>query len=86
MMYLTQKDWRPVKTAGVHTRAFPLRMVTDILECFEHAKVVLDPFGGSGTVGVGCMRLNRNYILIEKEDKYVEYAKDRLTAESKELI
>jgi adenine specific DNA methylase Mod len=39
---------------------------------------VLDPFAGSGTTGVACKNLNRNYILIEKEPEYVEIIKKRL--------
>jgi len=33
---------------------------------------ILDPFAGTGTTGVICQRLNRNYILIEKTPEYVE--------------
>jgi DNA modification methylase len=41
--------------------------------------IVLDPFAGSGTTGVACKNLNRNYILIEKEPEYVKIAEARLT-------
>lgn len=40
--------------------------------------VVLDPFGGSGTVGVVALKLGRNYILIEQNPEYVEMANKRL--------
>jgi site-specific DNA-methyltransferase (adenine-specific) len=40
--------------------------------------IVLDPFAGSGTTGVACKNLNRNYILIEKEPEYVEIANERI--------
>ena len=39
---------------------------------------VLDPFCGSGTTGVACKKLSRNFIGIEKEEKYYKIAKDRL--------
>jgi DNA modification methylase len=29
--------------------------------------LVLDPFAGSGTTGVACRQLNRNFILIERD-------------------
>jgi len=32
--------------------------------------IVLDPFGGSGTVGVVAGRLKRNYVLIELSPEY----------------
>ena len=34
----------------------------------------------SGTTGVACKNLGRNYILIEKEKKYVEIVRDRIKA------
>jgi site-specific DNA-methyltransferase (adenine-specific) len=41
--------------------------------------LVLDNVAGSGTTGVACKNLNRNYILIEKEPEYIEIIKKRLT-------
>ena len=41
-------------------------------------ETVLDPFMGSGSTGVACMNTNRNFIGIEKDDKYFEIAKNRL--------
>jgi modification methylase len=73
-----KKEWKAVGTRGSHTRAFPEKMVEDILKCFPDAKLVLDPFAGSGTTGVACKNLNRNYILIEKELEYVEIINKRL--------
>ena len=40
--------------------------------------IVLDPFAGSGTTGIACKNLNRQFILIEKEPEYVEIIKKRL--------
>lgn len=43
------------------------------------AGIVMDPFGGSGTVGVVAARLKRDYVLIELNPKYIEdIAKPRL--------
>jgi len=42
--------------------------------------VVLDITAGSGTTGVACKKLNRNYILIEKDPKYVKMAEERINA------
>lgn len=41
--------------------------------------IVLDNCAGSGTTGVACKNLNRNYILIEKELEYIEIINKRLT-------
>jgi DNA modification methylase len=42
------------------------------------AKVVLDPFMGSGTTGVACMNLGRKFIGIEIEPKYFDIACERI--------
>ena len=39
---------------------------------------ILDPFMGSGTTGVACKELGRNFIGIEIEPKYFEIAKRRI--------
>ncbi|GAA7103112.1 hypothetical protein VN0435_04230 [Helicobacter pylori] len=40
--------------------------------------IVLDPFMGSGTTGLACKRLKRNFIGIESEKEYFQIAKERL--------
>ena len=40
--------------------------------------LVLDNCAGSGTTGVACKNLNRNYILIEKEPEYIDIINKRL--------
>ena len=35
---------------------------------------------GSGTTGVACKKLHRNFIGIEKEEKYYQIAKERIEA------
>lgn len=47
--------------------------------------VVLDPFCGSGTTGVACLRLGRRFIGIEREPKYAAVARERLRAEANGL-
>ncbi len=44
--------------------------------------VILDPFGGSGTTGVAALRLGRRVIVVEREAKFVDVCRERLTAES----
>lgn len=72
-----------------HPTEKPLILIKHLIEI--HSKendLVLDPFAGSGTTGVACKNLNRNYILIEKEPEYVKIANERikqqLTEEGKE--
>ena len=51
-----------------------------ILTYTNKGDLVLDNCAGSGTTGVACKNLGRNYILIEKEEKYVEIAQRRINA------
>jgi DNA modification methylase len=40
---------------------------------------VLDPFMGSGTTGIACVNLGRKFIGIEREPKYFDIARRRIT-------
>jgi site-specific DNA-methyltransferase (adenine-specific) len=44
----------------------------------NEGETVLDNCAGSGTTGVACQNTGRNYILIEKEQKYIDIIKTRL--------
>lgn len=44
---------------------------------------ILDPFMGSGTTGVACVRLGRKFIGIEREQRYFDIACRRIEAEYK---
>lgn len=66
-----------------HPTPKPLWLMLECLEAFTSpGDTILDPFMGSGTTGVACLRLGRKFIGIEKDPKYFETAKDRLIAES----
>lgn len=74
----TKADWNSVGTNGNFKRAFPVKMVEDLISCFPNSEVVLDPFMGSGTTGVACVNTNRNFIGMELEEKYFNIAKERI--------
>lgn len=48
----------------------------------KEGQTILDPFMGSGTTGVACKKLNRNFIGIEISEKYYEIAKRRIENEN----
>jgi len=59
---------------------FPIKLPeTCILLSTNEGDVVLDMFAGTGTTGVAAKKLNREYILIEKEKEYVDLINERLT-------
>jgi site-specific DNA-methyltransferase (adenine-specific) len=50
-----------------------------IVEDFTQSKqTVLDPFMGSGTTGVACIRTGRSFIGIEKDSTYFDIACERV--------
>lgn len=70
----------------LHTTQKPIPLMLDLVSDFtDPGDVVLDPFTGSGTTGVACLRLGRSFIGIEKDPKCAALARERLEAESKGL-
>ena len=64
---------------GAHFATFPPKLVEPcILAGSRPGDWVLDPFLGSGTVGVVCEQQRRNYVGIELNPKYVNLALERI--------
>jgi site-specific DNA-methyltransferase (cytosine-N4-specific) len=64
---------------GSHFATFPRKLVEPcILAGCPAGGVVLDPFGGSGTVGEVAEVLGRNWILLELSPEYAELARKRV--------
>jgi site-specific DNA-methyltransferase (adenine-specific) len=60
----------------------PLKMMEWlVLRASLENQIILDPFMGSGTTGVACIRTGRKFIGVEKEPKYFEIAVKRIQAE-----
>ena len=65
---------------GLHPTQKPVALFEYLIKTYTNeGDLVLDNVAGSGTTGVACKNLNRNYILIEQEPEYVKIIKDRLT-------
>jgi len=64
---------------GAHFATFPPALVEPMIKsgCPENG-VVIDPFMGSGTTGMVAKSLNRNYVGIELNPKYVKMAEKRI--------
>ena len=79
-------EWKPVGTKGNFTRAFPEKMVKDIISCFPNAQVILDPFAGSGTTLRIAKNLGKKYIGIELEQSHVDIINERLNEHIQETL
>ena len=63
-----------------HACPKPIGVWTEILKkgSVNETDIILDPFAGSGTTGVACKNTNRNFILIEQDEKYCDIIKERV--------
>ena len=60
----------------------PLKLMGPLVEMVtEEGGTVLDPFMGSGSTGVACIRTGRRFVGIEKDARYFEMARARLENE-----
>ena len=73
--------------AQVHQNQKPVELITQCIE--KHSKpgdTVLDPFMGSGTTAVACLRTGRNYIGFELDERYHAIAMQRIADTVDELL
>lgn len=69
-----------------HPTPKPVPLMLELVSDFtDPNELVLDPFAGSGTTGVACLRLGRRFIGIERDAKYAAIARERLLAEERGL-
>jgi DNA modification methylase len=62
-----------------HPASFPLLLASDHITSWSNTgDTVLDPFMGSGTTGVACQNLGRDFIGIEMDADYFEIARKRI--------
>lgn len=68
-----------------HPTTKPLDLMLALVADFtDSGETILDPFAGSGTTGVACLRLGRKFIGIERDPTYFRLACDRLRAEEQD--
>jgi DNA modification methylase len=75
--------WAGMLRKGSEDRVHPTQKPVGVMEwCLSHlpatVETVLDPFAGSGTTGVACVRRGLRFIGIEREPKYFEIALRRI--------
>ena len=85
---LAKKNKRSVWTIttkpfkGAHFATFPKDLIEPcVLAGCPEGGTVLDPFGGSGTTGIVAAQHNRNAVLLELNEEYIDLAKDRINKE-----
>jgi site-specific DNA-methyltransferase (adenine-specific) len=67
------------KAFGNHPTQKPLELLKRLIAlCTSEGDLVLDPFCGSGTTGVACVLLGRNFIGIDLDQSYLELTAKRI--------
>jgi DNA modification methylase len=81
--YETSNIWKisPISDP-VHSAVFPIELCNRIVSYYSMiGDLVLDPFAGSGTLGLSALNLKRYFLLIEQHSEYINRIKDRLEKE-----
>ena len=67
------------QSVKVHPTQKPVALIEYLIKTYTiEGETVLDNCMGSGSTGVACINTNRNFIGIEKDDKYFDIAKKRI--------
>ena len=67
------------KETGLHPTQKPVAIMEYLIRTYTHeGETVLDNCMGSGTTGVACVNTGREFIGIERDDKYFQIASDRI--------
>jgi site-specific DNA-methyltransferase (adenine-specific) len=68
-----------------HPTVKPIKLMEYLIKLVsKEDALILDPFLGSGTTAIACLKLNRQFIGIEKEEEYIKIAKARINHYNKQ--
>ena len=74
----------PHQSPNGHITPKPLKLIETIIKTSSNeGDLVLDCFMGSGTTGVACKNLNREFIGMEIDEEYFKLAEDRIYSHTK---
>ncbi len=75
----TSRNKNNPKTDNLHQTPKNMDIINHLIIGYSlKDDIILDPFMGSGTTGVACINLNRDFIGIEIDEKYFNIAKERI--------
>lgn len=61
-----------------HMTGKPTALMADVARICPPGGIILDPFAGSGSTGVGALMQGRSFIGVERSDDYAEVARKRI--------
>ncbi len=66
-------------TNSAHPAVFPITLASKVIEYYSFINdVILDPFAGTGTVGAAAVKNNRRFVLVEKDEEYLNVIKSSI--------
>jgi len=75
-----ERNWK--QACNIHSTVKPISVMAWLVRLVsKEGDTVLDPFMGSGTTGVACRELNRNFIGIELNAEYHKIAESRISGD-----
>jgi hypothetical protein len=78
-------SWNSTEHGREHPHQKPVPLMVELINKCPPG-LILDPFAGSGTTGVACLKTGRRCILIEKDPRYIEVIRRRLRDASTPLF
>lgn len=79
IIYQSKASKKDRGEGNTHATVKPTKLMEYLINMVSRdGATILDPFMGSGTTGVACKNLNRNFIGIELDPTYFEIAKNRI--------
>lgn len=62
-----------------HPTQKPVALLSEIIQLYTNENdLILDNCAGSSSTAIACINTNRNYIMIEKEQKYIDVSNERI--------
>lgn len=73
-------NWSPGNRTSGHSAEKPVALMRKAIATFTPPdSLILDPFTGSGTTGIACLRERRSFIEFEQDDRFAAMARERIT-------
>jgi len=70
-----------------HPTQKPVALISYLIRTYtQEGETVLDNCAGSGTTAIACINTKRNYILIEKEQKYIDIIHKRIDEHTRQQV
>ena len=75
----TVQKFASISKKGQHPTQKPILLMEYLIRTYSNSgDLILDNCAGSGTTGIACLNLKRNYIMMEQEEKYYQIIENRI--------